>query len=57
MLLMQLRTIPVSFKIRRSVRNLFVSNGFRVIQAVVVVAALSFVLTGSRITLIVVKVI
>jgi phosphoserine phosphatase RsbU/P len=49
---MQLRTIPVSFLIRRSVRYLLVSNGFRVIQALVVLVALSFVLTGSRITLI-----
>src|ERR1700704_1757067 len=44
-----LRTIPVSFLIRRSVRYLLVSHGFRLLQAVVVLAALSFVLTGSRI--------
>jgi sigma-B regulation protein RsbU (phosphoserine phosphatase) len=47
-----LRTTPVSFLIRRSVRYLLVSHGFRLLQAVVVLAALSFVLTGSRITLI-----
>jgi sigma-B regulation protein RsbU (phosphoserine phosphatase) len=52
MSLMQLRTIPASFLIRRSVRYLLVSQGFRLLQAVVVLAALSFVLTGSRITLI-----
>src|SRR6266487_7185899 len=45
----QLRNIPVSFLIRRSVRYLLVSHGFRLIQAVIVLAALSFVLTGSRI--------
>lgn len=45
----QLRNIPFSFLIRRSVRYLLVSHGFRLIQAVVVLAALSFVLTGSRI--------
>jgi sigma-B regulation protein RsbU (phosphoserine phosphatase) len=47
-----LRTTPVSFLIRRSVRYLLVSHGFRLLQGVVVLAALSFVLTGSRITLI-----
>src|SRR5712664_2672538 len=45
----QLRKIPVSFLIRRSVRYLLVSHGFRLLQAVVVLATLSFVLTGSRI--------
>src|SRR5882757_1164435 len=44
-----LRTTPLSFLIRRSVRYLLVSHGFRLLQAVVVLAALSFVLTGSRI--------
>lgn len=44
-----IRHIPVSFLIRRSVRYLLVSNGFRLLQAIVVLAALSFVLTGSRI--------
>src|SRR5437588_5711926 len=50
--MMQLRTIPISFLIRRSVRYMLVSHGFRLIQAVVVLAALSFVLLGSRIALI-----
>jgi sigma-B regulation protein RsbU (phosphoserine phosphatase) len=50
--MIQLRTIPISFLIRRSVRYLLVSHGFRLIQAVVVLAALSFVLTGSRIAFI-----
>src|SRR5215204_693517 len=45
-----IRNIPVSFLIRQSVRYLLVSNGFRVLQAMVVLAVLSFVLTGSRIT-------
>src|SRR6266481_7753885 len=45
----QLRKIPLSFLIRRGVRYLLISNGFRIIQAVVVLAVLSFVLTGSRI--------
>jgi sigma-B regulation protein RsbU (phosphoserine phosphatase) len=45
----QLWNIPVSFLIRRGVRYLLVSNGFRISQAVVVIAVLSFVLTGSRI--------
>jgi sigma-B regulation protein RsbU (phosphoserine phosphatase) len=44
-----IRNIPVSFLIRRSVRYLLVSNGFRLLQGIVVLAALSFVLTGSRI--------
>ena len=46
---MQLRAIPISFLIRRSVRYLLVSHGFRLIQVTVVLAFLSFVLTGSRI--------
>jgi sigma-B regulation protein RsbU (phosphoserine phosphatase) len=45
----QLRNIPVSFLIRRSVRYLLVSHGFRLIQVAVVLAVVSFVLTGSRI--------
>ncbi len=45
----QPRKIPVSFLIRRSVRYLLVSNGFRLLQVVVVLAMLSLVLTGSRI--------
>jgi phosphoserine phosphatase RsbU/P len=48
----QLWKIPLSFLIRRSVRYLLVSNGFRLLQAVAILAALSFVLTGSRIALI-----
>jgi sigma-B regulation protein RsbU (phosphoserine phosphatase) len=47
-----LRTTPLSFLIRRSVRYLLVSHGFRLLQVVVVLAALSFVLTGSRIAFI-----
>src|SRR5258708_2989628 len=47
-----LRTLTVSFLIRRSVRYLLVSHGFRLFQAVVVLAALSFVLTGSCIAFI-----
>jgi phosphoserine phosphatase RsbU/P len=50
--MMQLWTIPVSFLIRRSVRYMLVSHGFRIIQAVAVLAALSFALTGSRIAFI-----
>jgi sigma-B regulation protein RsbU (phosphoserine phosphatase) len=50
--MIQLRTIPVSFLIRRSVRYMLVSHGFRLFQAVVVLAALSFLLTGSRIAFI-----
>jgi sigma-B regulation protein RsbU (phosphoserine phosphatase) len=50
--MMQLRTLPVSFLIRRSVRYLLVSHGFRLFQAVVVLWALSFLLTGSRIAFI-----
>jgi len=45
----QLWNIPLRFLIRRGVRYLLVSNGFRISQAVVVIAVLSFVLTGSRI--------
>jgi sigma-B regulation protein RsbU (phosphoserine phosphatase) len=41
--------VRVRFLIRRSVRYLLVSKGFLLIQAVVVLAALSFMLTGSRI--------
>lgn len=44
--------IPVSFLIRRSVRYLLVSQGFRLLQAVAIFAALSFVLTGRRIAFI-----
>ena len=45
----QLHNTPVSFLIRRSVRYLLVSSGFRLLQAIVALAALSFVLTGGRI--------
>src|SRR5258705_2941653 len=41
--------VPVRFLIRRSVRYLLVSHGFRLIQAIAVFAALAFILTGSRI--------
>ncbi|MCU1268607.1 MAG: serine phosphatase [Acidobacteria bacterium] len=47
-----LRTTPVSFLIRRSVRYLLVSHGFRLLQALVVLAVLSFVLSGGRIAFI-----
>jgi sigma-B regulation protein RsbU (phosphoserine phosphatase) len=50
--MMQIRTIHISFLIRRSVRYMLISHGFRLIQAVVVLAALSFLLTGSRIAFI-----
>ena len=50
--MMQLQTIPTSFLIRRGVRYLLVSHGFRLVQALVVLAALSFLLTGSRIAVI-----
>jgi sigma-B regulation protein RsbU (phosphoserine phosphatase) len=48
----KLRNTPVRFLIRRSVRYLLVSHGFRLLQAVAVLAALSFMLTGSRIVVI-----
>ena len=51
-MMMQLRKTPVSFLIHRSVRYLLVSHGFRLIQAVAILAGLSFVLTGSRIAFI-----
>src|SRR5260370_6057043 len=44
-----LRTTPLSFLIRRSVRYLLVTQGFRLLQAVAILAVLSLVLTGSRI--------
>jgi phosphoserine phosphatase RsbU/P len=50
--MMQLRTIDASFLIRRSVRYLLVSHGFQLLQALSILAALSFVLTGSRIAFI-----
>ncbi len=42
------QVIPVRLIVRRSVRYLLVSRGFIIIQAVVVFALLSFLLTGSR---------
>jgi sigma-B regulation protein RsbU (phosphoserine phosphatase) len=50
--MMQHRKIPFSFLIRRSVRYLLVSHGFRLLQAIAILGALSFVLTGSRIAFI-----
>jgi phosphoserine phosphatase RsbU/P len=40
--------IPVRLIVRRSVRYLLVSRGFIIVQAAVVFAVLSFLLTGSR---------
>lgn len=48
----RLRSISVKFAIRRSVRYLLVSQGFRFLQAAAILAALIFVLTGSRIAFI-----
>jgi sigma-B regulation protein RsbU (phosphoserine phosphatase) len=45
----QFPNIPVRFLIRHSVCYLLVSHGFRMIQAIVVLAAFSFMLLGSRI--------
>jgi sigma-B regulation protein RsbU (phosphoserine phosphatase) len=42
------RVIPVHLIIRRGVRYLLVSRGFIIVQALVVFALLSFLLTGSR---------
>ena len=50
--MIQLAKISLRFLIRRSVRYLLVSRGFQVFQAVTILAALSFVLTGSRIAFI-----
>ena len=47
-----LLNVPLRFLIRRSVRYLLVSHGFRLLQAITILAALSFVLTGSRIAFI-----
>lgn len=46
------RVIPVRLILRRGVRYLLVSRGFIVIQAIVVFAVLSFLLTGSRLSFI-----
>ncbi|MCI0489425.1 MAG: SpoIIE family protein phosphatase [Blastocatellia bacterium] len=43
------QVIPIRIILRRSVRYLLVSRGFIIIQAVVVFAVLSYLLTGSRI--------
>jgi sigma-B regulation protein RsbU (phosphoserine phosphatase) len=51
-MIMQLRKISVGFLVRRSARYLLVSNGFRFLQAVAILAALTFVLTGRRIAFI-----
>lgn len=48
----RLLNTPIRFLIRRSVRYLLVSHGFRLIQAVTILVVLSFVLTGSRIAFI-----
>jgi sigma-B regulation protein RsbU (phosphoserine phosphatase) len=42
------QVIPVRLILRRSVRYLLISRGFIIVQAVVVFALLSFLLTGSR---------
>ncbi|HXG93597.1 MAG TPA: SpoIIE family protein phosphatase [Blastocatellia bacterium] len=42
------KIIPIRLMVRRSVRYLLVSRGFIIIQALVVFAVLSFLLTGSR---------
>jgi sigma-B regulation protein RsbU (phosphoserine phosphatase) len=49
---MKLRNISFRFPISRSVRYFLVSHGFRVVQAIAVLVALSFFLTGSRIVFI-----
>lgn len=41
--------MPLRVFLRRSVRYLLIKRGFRILEAVVVLAALTFVLTGSRI--------
>lgn len=46
------RVIPVRLILRRGVRYLLVSRGFIVIQAMVVFAVLSFLLTGTRLSFI-----
>ena len=51
-LVMQFAKTSIRFLIRRSVRYLLVSHGFRLLQALSILAALSFVLTGSRIAFI-----
>jgi sigma-B regulation protein RsbU (phosphoserine phosphatase) len=46
--IMRHQIIPVRLILRRSVRYLLVSRGFIIVQAIVVFAVLSFLLTGSR---------
>jgi sigma-B regulation protein RsbU (phosphoserine phosphatase) len=46
------KVIPVRLILRRGVRYLLVSRGFIIIQAIVVFAVLSFLLTGSRLSFI-----
>jgi sigma-B regulation protein RsbU (phosphoserine phosphatase) len=43
------RMMPAGLWLRRYVRHLLVSRGFRVVEAAVVLVALGFLLTGSRI--------
>jgi hypothetical protein len=43
------RIMPAGVLLRRCVRYLLVSRGFRIVEAAAVLAALAFVLTGSRI--------
>jgi sigma-B regulation protein RsbU (phosphoserine phosphatase) len=43
------RVMPAGLLLRRCVRYLLVSRGFRIVEAAAVLAALGFVLTGSRI--------
>jgi phosphoserine phosphatase RsbU/P len=42
------QVIPIRLMIRRGIRYLLVSRGFYLVEAVAVVAAIAFVLTGSR---------
>jgi sigma-B regulation protein RsbU (phosphoserine phosphatase) len=46
------QVIPVRLILRRGVRYLLISRGFIIIQAIVVFAVLSFLLTGSRLAMI-----
>jgi phosphoserine phosphatase RsbU/P len=46
------KVIPVRLILRRGVRYLLVSRGFIIIQAIVVFAVLSFLLTGTRLSFI-----
>jgi sigma-B regulation protein RsbU (phosphoserine phosphatase) len=44
----KIRRIPLGFIISSTVRYLLVANGFRFVQALAIVGALGFLLTGSR---------